>query len=161
VPVAAPCNLEVHRIALVCFRYVLCMVVMVAYGSNIPSTHAKKQHKNCAVKSFLRNCRLQLLSGGCCWKASPLRGRVGEFPIGPQVRLKSPDMSQDVSEPEASPTRGGVPAGDRKLLSLGRANPFSFQFPTAIRGFPARNTRSVNPRPFSNGSTLAVTSRTG
>jgi hypothetical protein len=29
------------------------------------------------------------------------------------------------------------------------------------RGFPARNTRNVNPRPFSNGSTVAVTSSTG
>ncbi|HEX7470780.1 MAG TPA: hypothetical protein VF437_08630 [Verrucomicrobiae bacterium] len=29
------------------------------------------------------------------------------------------------------------------------------------RGFPARSTRSENPRPFSNGSTVAVTSSTG
>ena len=28
-------------------------------------------------------------------------------------------------------------------------------------GFPARNTRNENPRPFSNGSTVAVTSSTG
>src|SRR6516162_8238042 len=28
-------------------------------------------------------------------------------------------------------------------------------------GFPALNTRNVNPRPFSNGSTLASTSSTG
>jgi hypothetical protein len=29
------------------------------------------------------------------------------------------------------------------------------------RGFPARSTRSEKPRPFSNGSTVAVTSSTG
>jgi hypothetical protein len=28
-------------------------------------------------------------------------------------------------------------------------------------GFPARNTRNEKPRPFSNGSTVAVTSSTG
>ena len=32
---------------------------------------------------------------------------------------------------------------------------------TAIRGFDARKIRSVNPRPFSNGSTRAVTASTG
>jgi hypothetical protein len=32
---------------------------------------------------------------------------------------------------------------------------------TFVRGFPARNTRNENPRPFSNDSTVAVASRTG
>ena len=30
-----------------------------------------------------------------------------------------------------------------------------------MRGFPARSTRNENPRPFSKGSTVAVTSSTG
>ena len=31
----------------------------------------------------------------------------------------------------------------------------------SCRGFPARRTRNEKPRPFSNGSTVAVTSSTG
>ena len=39
--------------------------------------------------------------------------------------------------------------------------PYRFVANSRVLGWPARNTRSENPRPLSNGSTVAVTSNTG